>query len=818
MSGLKQTRLPGQATADYEAKQKRIKTAMNPQRHKHFWDLIKPSFEAMARRRLTFDNQAWEDAVKGFAKQKEFMDTQLRRGKDELTIKGDKLAMTDAEAKDFLATANELDLESEQWEIKEESQLEEDARQLKKAFIENPQIAATILNDPDILQAVKDGLVEVKAESKKIMDYIVGMEDRLYDRAKKDIQEMGLSQKFEDHIRDIDILLAGNTAARLEAEEARDEAENAREEAEEALEKSKQQLKDQRALLNTELQEVMTAKLSTATSELERTKSDLLELTTKHQELATKAQGLEKDLTESDVKVQDLNSKLQESNKKQKSSDDLEDYYKGIHERAMADHQEALEKRDEEHAAELKQKQKEVDDAATEANDYTIRLRKQHYEEITTRDKKHAADLNKELDQQKKDAEEQLKELRSKQQKALDSVAEVHATGLSKLREEHDEEKAELRRKHAAELKSRTGPSEDEFSALQVKNTQLVTQVKDHGSTMARLEKERDKLQALVELNPTELTAKVSALEREVEATRREKSESEQQLEMTRRLLAHFNRGLPEAMSKVEVWIQPTGIELDNNLPRMHFERETASLDPLLHAMSFWTDAREDRPSFGNTQPLFNTRVIDASTEAAYPWIVAALGANLGSMSNWGSDQLAFNRILTVLQGIAYLNLVANGWQIPLDDVRRLLEQTRACLNRRSDPELVIIMVFRKVESFVNGEQLTTWIDSDDASATEVRRLDGSNCALEASRCLIASITGEFYAFIDDRDVNETLYVFAESDVDKLFPQARPLHYQLQLKEGFVADCVGRQLPLGWTPAVNAFLSHFLTHKMAAKA
>lgn len=662
MSGLKQTRLPGQATADYEAKQKKLKIATDSQRHKRLWDRLQPSFRGLENHTLTLDSQDWEDTVKDLAKQTEFYEEQLRRGKDELTIKKDQFSVTDEDAREFLKGANELDQVCERWRIKEEERLEAGALQLKQALTDHPHIAASLVNDPDIRKAVKDGLAEVETASKEIMNTLVEMEDRLYERAKEDVEAMGLAQKFEKHVQGIQHLLDGTDAARLEAEEARRgveetlkqhiddssreytelEHEKARREDElKEAQRELSQLKDQRASLNTELgtqrteiaglkqelddavkrcqtcesnaaklqserdgfqaecQEAMNArsrvqteldgersklqeltKLTTANSELEKSKSDLQELTTKHQELTTKAQGLEEDLTKSNSKVQDLNSKLQESNDKQKSSDDLENHYKGLHERAIADHQEALEKRDEEHAAELKQKQKEFGHAVTEANEYTNRLRKQQYEEMITRDKKHAADLNKKLDQKKKDAEEQVNELRSRHQRALVSLAEEHATTLSKLGEEHDEEKAELREKHAAELKSRTGQSEDEYSALQVKNTQLLTQVKDLGNTKARLEKERVKLQTLVEQNPTELTAEisalerqvrvlrhekseseqqvemtrkesetkltaakdqVSALEREVEASRREKSESQQQLEMTRRLLGHFN-------------------------------------------------------------------------------------------------------------------------------------------------------------------------------------------------------------------------------------------------------------------------------------
>ncbi|KAL8759166.1 MAG: hypothetical protein Q9184_003705 [Pyrenodesmia sp. 2 TL-2023] len=814
MSTLRQTRLP-QAQADYDKKQKQIKSATDKARHEQLWKFLQPSFAEMTRRGGTFDYPDWEETVKSRAKQTEYMEAQLARGKDELTIKQDKFAMLEVDKKEFLAAAREYALLNEKWEIKEEDALKEGARQLKQALVERPHMAASVINDPEIHQRVEDALKELKVERKDAFEYIKTIGEAMYNRAKRDIAEMGLLQRFEEHVKGVDLLLGGADLARNEAEEALEKSQQELAEAQVALSEHVEdssakysELQQEKERQDGELQEARqqlqelqgqqgsaNAELGTQRAEIAGLKQTLQEAVDRYQTCETNSTNLrserdalqieceaatsDRDRVQSELdgeteKVQELTTNLSTSNKK------------------LRDVQ-----------AELLTANRELEQSATTANDLDRDLK-----ESNTKLAKLEADLQESvtkaqnLDRDLKESNTKLEQSKADLNKDLEKSKQRHLDYLTSVRKDHHESMRKLREKHATELNSEREEAAKELLDLQIRYDLL--SIKAAGS------------------DGFDATNKVTALERQLEQSMREKTESQQQLEMTRRLLGHFNQGLPEAMSKIR--IQPmVDVNFENDLPCMRFERETAGLDPLLHAMNFWIDARENRPSFSNTQQLFNTRVVNAETVAAYPWIVAALGANLNSMTEWGSDQLAFNRTLTVLQGIAYLKMIATESQISLEDVRRLLRQAGNYLNRESDPETenatepIIMMVLNKVTSFVDGEQLTTWIYSDETSVKEVRYLDGSNSALEAEQCLIANITGESFVFIDGRNVNETLYGFAETDVEKLYPHAETLQYQLQLKEGFVAECVGRQLPLGRTPAVYDLIGSCLIHKMVAK-
>ncbi|KAL9604476.1 MAG: hypothetical protein Q9219_000441 [cf. Caloplaca sp. 3 TL-2023] len=109
--------------------------------------------------------------------------------------------------------------------------------------------------------------------------------------------------------------------------------------------------------------------------------------------------------------------------------------------------------------------------------------------------------------------------------------------------------------------------------------------------------------------------------------------------------------------------------------------------------------------------------------------------------------------------------------------------------------EPIVHMVFDKVAGAIDGQDFDSWISPPTSDADASRRLDQSNSGIDPRRCIIADHRGSCFLLIDQINVDETLYTFRPADVEKIsFNES--MEHQLQLREGFVAECVGRSFTL----------------------
>ncbi|KAL9601445.1 MAG: hypothetical protein Q9219_002511 [cf. Caloplaca sp. 3 TL-2023] len=235
-----------------------------------------------------------------------------------------------------------------------------------------------------------------------------------------------------------------------------------------------------------------------------------------------------------------------------------------------------------------------------------------------------------------------------------------------------------------------------------------------------------------------------------------------------------------------------------NTLPRMLFVPGIPSVGPKLHAINFWLAAHDDRPCFGDTQALFNVRQLSTEMAVAYPWVLEALEREVQSIPGWGNGKLGFQRILTVLHGIAYLNLLAHAMQISLEDIERLCNgfQERLTGSDAFGSEPFILTVLGKVADAVHGQPLTSWIEEAAVSEEDAaRRVDSSNSDLGAQRCIIADTSGKIFLLLDGITADESLFIFHSDEMERVL-LAGTGTIELELVDGFVADNVDRRLLL----------------------
>ncbi|KAI4184483.1 MAG: hypothetical protein L6R41_004700 [Letrouitia leprolyta] len=261
-------------------------------------------------------------------------------------------------------------------------------------------------------------------------------------------------------------------------------------------------------------------------------------------------------------------------------------------------------------------------------------------------------------------------------------------------------------------------------------------------------------------------------------------------------------------------WNRGVNIGPLDRVPRMVFVADIPHIDAYVHAIDFYMAVRSDKPYLGHTQALFNHPIHEAM--AAFPWILDAIQHAAMHLST--AKQMRFMQMLTVIQGIGFLNNLARIMQISLDPIRALHHNIRQAWQSILAEGFVIDSIFGSVTSAINGSSLVSWISEPVSDEAAKFRLDRTNSAIGDSRCIIADYTApNVYVLIDMIANDEVLYIFTNDEVDRIeMDEEFALH--LYLGNSLVSNRVGRDYFLSRTPLadhrVTAWIQKFLLHKL----
>ncbi|KAL8941312.1 MAG: hypothetical protein Q9216_002331 [Gyalolechia sp. 2 TL-2023] len=248
---------------------------------------------------------------------------------------------------------------------------------------------------------------------------------------------------------------------------------------------------------------------------------------------------------------------------------------------------------------------------------------------------------------------------------------------------------------------------------------------------------------------------------------------------------------------------------VERRIPRMLFMPDAAPLTPMAHAIRFWLAVNQGRFPLGDTQALFNVPAVSAEMAAVYPLVLKALEVALGAMPSWERSLWTVQKILTVFQGIAYLNVLAQAFGLPLEGVQKLRGVVRDVLSGKDlfGSERLVSAVFDQVASSIDGQPLTSWINDQPVPEMDaVQRLDVDR------RSVMADRLGQMFLLIDERSRDETLYLFDESEVNAVFLD-EDVKYRLQFADGHLADRLGQSISLE-APGAHRWIESFLGTKV----
>ncbi|KAL8643430.1 MAG: hypothetical protein Q9226_008380, partial [Calogaya cf. arnoldii] len=138
------------------------------------------------------------------------------------------------------------------------------------------------------------------------------------------------------------------------------------------------------------------------------------------------------------------------------------------------------------------------------------------------------------------------------------------------------------------------------------------------------------------------------------------------------------------------------GISQPLPMPQMVFEEDGADLDPTSHAIRVWSAIRSGRVSFPDSQALFNVDTIRSELAGVYPWIRDALTLAISQMEPVPWTVAIFKKMLTLLQGIAYLGYLVLAFRMPGEEVQALTRQTESFLVAENllQPGSILLSVF----------------------------------------------------------------------------------------------------------------------------
>ncbi|KAI4176339.1 MAG: hypothetical protein LQ343_001078 [Gyalolechia ehrenbergii] len=224
-----------------------------------------------------------------------------------------------------------------------------------------------------------------------------------------------------------------------------------------------------------------------------------------------------------------------------------------------------------------------------------------------------------------------------------------------------------------------------------------------------------------------------------------------------------------------------------------------------------------DVPYFAHTQALFNNPIRGAA--AAYPWVLSALRFAALNMPVWTPDIVLFKKILTVIQGIAYLNNLAQIMQIPLDGVRQLHGDVETSWRGKGilGSRPMLDSIFNVMASSIGGSSLVSWISEPISRAEAEQRLNDTNSAIGSNRCLVGDTAAPgIFILIEQVAMDEVLYVLAEREVDHIgLDQAKEL--RLVLCESFVSTQTGGEFVLSRNPLSTIHVTNWVAHLLLQK-
>ncbi|KAL8929020.1 MAG: hypothetical protein Q9208_001463 [Pyrenodesmia sp. 3 TL-2023] len=419
--------------------------------------------------------------------------------------------------------------------------------------------------------------------------------------------------------------------------------------------------------------------------------------------------------------------------------------------------------------------------------------------------------------------------------KALEEAAQQCSETVSKLNDGHvndvtlmlENQKKELRKSHEAELERQLREQKKASDEATSKLTQAyAAKIKSLQSDLAKSKKELDEAKGQRETGSSPVQQGSATLEHSLREATEQKTRLWELLGICLDSVTGFSLDSDLVEDMIQLHIRSEGLrqvvmdsESTIGLPRLSFVPDTTGTRPLIHAMAFWTNARADRLSFESTQALFNASRIGPNMAPLYPWVLAALQASLDCMPSWGDDLLAFKRILTTLQGIMFLGILAHKSGIATDAVRTLHATVETYLAGQNaiGSEPFVRGILAMLAASLDGRAPRSWIADGTASdANGIPRLDATNSGIGANRCLFAAGAGKIYVLLDAISVNETLYMFTVDDVETLSTTGEPSwHVQLDLVDSHVANRISRHLILGLaSTAMWTLLGHISADKV----
>ncbi|KAL8681719.1 MAG: hypothetical protein Q9186_002166 [Xanthomendoza sp. 1 TL-2023] len=384
------------------------------------------------------------------------------------------------------------------------------------------------------------------------------------------------------------------------------------------------------------------------------------------------------------------------------------------------------------------------------------------------------------------------------------SQLKIHLDASVSREAQLNREKNELEQENA-NLKAQLTTKEDQLSQAVANNSQ----VDDH-----RQQADRPHLTGQLngEKHNADLLAQLEAKETELVAAHAELDAARQLI----RAVAGINYDLDVTDSMIELQRQTaslydtpgaTGFVLTRSMPRMIFEQESYPiLDPVSHAIKFWIAMQSDRVSFVDSQALFNADIIDSNLAVVYSWVFHALTLSVLRMEHtyWPASLSTFNKILTVLQGVAWLSYTAQTMSIPFDDVQELYRKIESYLTPSLGRGSVLGPILDSVKLSFEGQRIVTWSGAtnseSDGKKVNPTNIDTNNRVEDlnvenANRYIVADTTSGNFALVDQAHDNHVLYTFSQEEVEAVEKQKDKSVY-LVLHESFVSNRLHRRLLL----------------------
>lgn len=795
-------------------------------------EIVDQYFDEMQQRGYTLDTPDLESIIKHEPIRRAWMERQRTRGREELGRTQTYNKMEERETKRFLNLFRLYSDEIEQWEMKndqEDIEIEEHAQTFHKLLMSNPRLAKAVLDNEKVTAIIETALDELKANVKRLEEEF---EDRVFgltQATEHAAEAKQLSETFEQRVTELQDAMDVNDVARGEAEQASEDLRAKLETCNDLTDSLKHDI-ERLSTRNSHLDEQVTdlkEELTQAEKVRDRYEGDrnnlrmdksritkeMDSLVTELDALFVQRDGLlaeEANLTtERDSLLAERESLIVDLDKLSKNRDNLIEERDGLaaernclvtefdelsteRDGLLAEEANLTAERDSllamwdtlaDNLDELSQDRndliKEREDLTFEKGglvverDNLVQQRNDLQDRFDTkcRETEDLRKVNQDVSRVLEQTQKELAMLRSSSEREKESLE----NRLKQQGEEAAENAKEAADNHALDLEIR-----DEV--LQESNARCESLEQENAELMTKLKDAEDRTATLVQ---------------EVDSAKIEQQDSHHRVEQAgdtvnaaRHLLGQYvgeTTGTRLAgTALLDVMLQQQAIlfehltldsgskvTLQRRIPRMTFEAEGPALTPVTHAMNLWLAIQSDTSWFKDSQALFNADIADYQSKEVCFWVSKALDAGISALENDDPTKPNnYKRTLTLLQGIAFLSSLAQLSQHPLDDVRGLLERVKHSLENSTllGAGSVIGLIFSTVKSGVeSGDPIESWITAPTSTNEVNQRLDGSNSAVGANRCIIAdAVTPGNFILIDQIGIDEVLYHFSEQEVDRL--------------------------------------------------